>query len=89
MREGLKSMVNKPYSNLECPECDNKGDFEPDDNEEVYCIHCGLVIESPYPYSAGLKFKTLVEILDEKRKEKIDNKRWRRENDRLKKFQKI
>ena len=49
MREGLKSMVNKPYSNLECPECDNKGDFERDDNEEVYCIHCGLVIESPYP----------------------------------------
>ena len=82
-------MTNKPYSNLECPECDNKGDFIQDDNGEVYCFHCGLVIESPYPYSAGLKFKTLVEILDEKRKEKIDNKRWRRENDRLKKFQKI
>ena len=60
-------MTNKPYSNLECPECDNKGDFIQDDNGEVYCVHCGLVIESPYPYSAGLKFKTLVEILDEKR----------------------
>lgn len=82
-------MTNKPYSNLECPECDNKGDFIQDDNGEVYCVHCGLVIESPYPYVAGIRFKTLSEILDEKRKEKIENKRWRRENARLKKLQKV
>ena len=79
-------MGNKPYSNLKCPECDNKGDFIRDDSEEVYCIHCGLVIESPYPYSGGMKFKTLSEILDDKRIEKMKIKRWRRENDRLKKF---
>jgi len=82
-------MTNKPYSNLECPECDNKGDFIQDDNGEVYCVHCGLVIESPYPYVAGIRFKTLSEILDDKRKEKIENKRWRRENARLKKLQKV
>ena len=82
-------MTNKPYSNLECPECDNKGDFIQDDNGEVYCVHCSLVIESPYPYVAGIRFKTLSEILDDKRKEKIENKRWRRENARLKKLQKV
>jgi transcription initiation factor TFIIIB Brf1 subunit/transcription initiation factor TFIIB len=82
-------MTNKPYSNLNCPECDNKGDFMRDDNEEVYCVHCGLVIESPYPYVAGIRFKTLSEILDDKRNERIEKKRWRRENARLKKLQKI
>ena len=82
-------MTNKPYSNLECPECDNKGDFIQDDNGEVYCVHCSLVIESPYPYVAGIRFKTLSEILDDKRKEKIENRRWRRENARLKKLQKV
>ena len=82
-------MTNKPYSNLECPECEVKGDFMVDNNGEVYCIHCGLVIQSPFPYSAGIKFKTLPEILDEKRTEKIKNRRWRRENARLKKLQKI
>lgn len=82
-------MCNKPYSNLECPECEVKGEFEQDDNEEVYCTHCGLVIESPYPYCAGIRFKTLVEILDDKRNEEIKDKRWRRENARIKKLQKI
>ena len=82
-------MVNNPYSNLKCPECDNKGDFEQDKNEEVYCTHCGLVIESPYPYSAGFRFKTLADILLEKRTERIIKKRWRREYVRYKKFQKI
>lgn len=82
-------MTNKPYSNLKCPECGEKGDFEQDDNEEVYCVHCGLVIQSPYPYSAGFRFKTLTEILEDKRNEKMKIKRWRRENARLKKLQKI
>jgi len=75
-------MANKPYSNLECPLCGVKGDFTRDNNEEVFCIHCGLVIESPYPYSAGIRFKTLEDILlDIKMKELR-----RRENDRIKKF---
>ena len=82
-------MSNKPYSNLVCPDCENKGEYMRDDNEEVYCIHCGLIIESPYPYTAGIRFKTLTEILDDKRNEEIDIKRRRRENERLKKFQKI
>lgn len=82
-------MGNNLYSKLECPDCGEKGDFMKDDNEEVYCIHCGLVIESPYPYTAGVRFKTLAEILDDKRNEELNNKRVRREHDRIKKFQKI
>ena len=82
-------MGNKPYENLECPDCGEKGDYQRDDNEEVYCIHCGLIIESPYPYTAGLRFKTLTEILDDKRNEELENKRWRKEYDRIKKFQKV
>lgn len=82
-------MGNKQYSNLKCPECSNKGDFSRDNNEEVYCIHCGLVIESPFAYSGGFKFKTLDDILLEKEIEKLKNKRWRKEYVRIKKFQKI
>ncbi|WP_296874628.1 hypothetical protein [uncultured Methanobrevibacter sp.] len=57
-----------------------------DDNEEVFCNHCGLVIESPYPYSAGIRFKTLNDILLDEKIKRIKNSRWRRENDRFKKF---
>lgn len=82
-------MGNKPYSSLECPDCGVIGDFDSDDNEEVFCTHCGLVIKSPYPYSAGFKFKTLTFILLDKENELKENKRWRKENDRVTKFQKI
>lgn len=74
-------MGNKPYSDIKCPECDNKGDFTRDDHEEVYCLNCGLVIESPYPFCAGMKFKTLEDILLDKEIERINKARWRREND--------
>ncbi len=72
-------MTNKPYSNLECPVCGVKGDFMRDDNEEVLCNHCGLVIESPYPYSAGIRFKTLSDILLDEKIKRIKNSRWRKE----------
>jgi len=71
-------MCNQTYSNLVCPECENKGEYEKDDNEEVYCIHCGLVIKSAYPYTAGIRFKTLTEILDDKKREEIE-KEFQRE----------
>ncbi|MBR0369719.1 MAG: hypothetical protein IJH63_03205 [Methanobrevibacter sp.] len=82
-------MGNKPYSNLKCPECGVKGEFEIDNSEEVYCIHCGLVIQSPFPYSAGIRYNTLIDILIQKRIERFNKKRWRREYARIKKFQKI
>lgn len=57
------------YSDIIYPECENEGDFVIDYNCDVFCIHCGLVIESPYPYVAGCKFKCLDEILIEKENE--------------------
>lgn len=71
-------MANKAYSNLKCPSCGIEGDFSKDKNEEVACDHCGLVIESPYPYSAGLKFKTLDEILQDQRLEEMKKERWKK-----------
>lgn len=71
-------MCNQTYSNLVCPECENKGEYEKDDNEEVYCKNCGLVIESPYPYTAGIRFKTLTEMLDDKKREEMEKEFWRR-----------
>ena len=82
-------MGNKPYSNLKCPECGVKSEFEVDNNEEVYCTHCGLVIQSPFPYSAGIRYNILIDILIQKRIERFNKKRWRREYARIKKFQKI
>ena len=67
----------KQYSDLICPECEEKGEFEIDSNYEVYCSHCGLVIESPYPYSAGVRFKTLSYILIDKEIEEM------KENEKL------
>lgn len=71
-------MANKPYSNLKCPVCGEKGDFMRDETEEVFCNHCGLVIESPYPYSAGIRFKTLNDILLDEKIKRINKARWRR-----------
>lgn len=71
-------MCNQTYSNLVCPECENKGEYEKDHNEEVYCKNCGLVIESPYPYTAGIRFKTLTEMLEDKKNEEIEEEFWRR-----------
>ena len=36
-------MCNQTYLNLVCPECENEGEFEKDDNEEVYCKNCGVL----------------------------------------------
>lgn len=69
----------KPFSNLKCPECRVKGDFDIDNNEEVYCIHCGLVIQTPFHYSGGIRYKTLSDILYEKRIERFEKRRWRKE----------
>ncbi|MBQ2652614.1 MAG: hypothetical protein IJF83_03585 [Methanobrevibacter sp.] len=82
-------MGNKLFSNLVCPVCGKTGDYMKDDNEEVYCIHCGLIIQSPYPYTAGIRFDTLTEILQKNEEKKLQEKRWRKEYDRIKKFQKV
>lgn len=43
----------------ECPICQNKGNYTTD--FETYCNKCGCIITTPYPYTAGIKHKTLTE----------------------------
>lgn len=82
-------MSNK-YTNLKCPACGKKGKYETDQNLEVYCTECGLIIESPYPYVAGIKFDTLSYILLQKDLKKQEKRRekWLRRylNGRTRKF---
>ena len=78
IEERSKSMGNKPFENLICPECYNIGEYEIDDNEEVFCKCCGLLIKSPYPYTGGFKFKTLSDIIDEEKCRRIKNGRFKK-----------
>lgn len=53
----------KPLKKTICPSCESVGEFETDDNLETYCTHCGLIVESQYPYTAGVKYDLLQDIL--------------------------
>ena len=64
-------------SNLVCPACENKGQYEENEDGEICCKNCGLVIKSQYPYTAGIRFKTLTEMLDDKKNEEIEERFWR------------
>ncbi len=43
-------MVNKKYK---CPECHSKKFIYDWKHAETVCTECGMVIEAPYPYTAG------------------------------------
>ena len=77
-------MTDKSHPILTCPNCYSNKGYEKDDNEEVSCKNCGLVISSPYPYSAGIRFKTLTQIFEEKENENRENYRWRKYYAKLK-----
>lgn len=47
------------FENMACPVCKSVGTYVTDDKLEIFCEKCGLVIISPYPYCAGVKFKVL------------------------------
>jgi ribosomal protein S27E len=38
-----------------CPECLNPKIYYDDIRDELYCSHCGLVLESSAPYSGSVK----------------------------------
>lgn len=74
--------INIPaIKHRKCPSCSTKGEYETDNNLNIYCKVCGLVIESPYPYTAGLKHWTFCDFTFEKRireeKEKWNKKKKR------------
>lgn len=39
----------------ECPECKSKEIIVDNTHDETYCHKCGLVIQAPYPYTAGIR----------------------------------
>ena len=45
--------------NMSCPSCKSVGRYVLDEHLEIYCEKCGLVVYSPYPYCAGVRFKIL------------------------------
>lgn len=61
---------------LKCPSCNTIGEYETDDRLETYCKKCGLIIESPYPYTAGNRYDLLSDILY-KRKLKVRELKWK------------
>lgn len=63
--------------NLKCPNCGQK-DYEEDEKEDIYCIHCGLIIKTNYPYVAGIRLKTLSEIILEEKNKRIMKRRYER-----------
>ena len=67
--------------NFSCPICNTIGEYETDNNEETYCIHCGCIIDSPYPYTAGIRYYTIsdfITIRENKRKEERWKRKWKK-----------
>ena len=64
-------------SNLICPVCENKGQYEENKDGEFCCKICWLVIRSQYLYTAGIRFKTLTEMIEDKKNEKFEERFWR------------
>ena len=62
---------------LKCPICGHNKYVE-DEHEDIFCIYCGLIIKSNYNYVAGIRIKSLSEILDEEKNKRIMKSRWRR-----------
>lgn len=75
----IKPQNIPPIKKRVCPHCSHIGKYETDNNLNVYCKVCGLVIESPYPYTAGLKHWSFCDFIFHKRireeKEKWKKKR--------------
>lgn len=47
-----------PIHKRKCPSCQTTGEYDTDTNLNIYCKKCGLIIETPYPYTAGTKHDT-------------------------------
>ena len=60
-----------------CPSCSTIGEYETDNNLNVYCKVCGLIIETPYPYSAGLKHWVYCDFKYNKRIRELKQK-WKK-----------
>jgi len=50
------------YEHQKCPQCETIGKYTTDNQENTYCTKCGLIIETHYKYTGGIKIKTLTDI---------------------------
>lgn len=50
----IKTCINTQPLNI-CPECGGKGEYLTEDNDEITCTHCGLVLAGSIEYVAGVK----------------------------------
>ena len=71
----VRSLPSK--KNTVCPSCLKKGQFKTDNNLETYCTNCGLVIDSPYPYSAGNRYDLLCDFIFKAKLCEL-NKKWKK-----------
>lgn len=63
----IKPIGIPPIKKRKCPSCQTTGEYETDPNLNVYCKKCGLIIETPYPYTAGLKHWSFCDFTFNKR----------------------
>lgn len=59
----MKTKKIPARNHLKCPCCGEIGDYSIDNQENVYCIHCGLIIEAPYCFTGGFKFDLICDII--------------------------
>lgn len=50
----IKTCINTQPLNI-CPECGGKGEYLTEDNDEITCTRCGLVLAGSIEYVAGVK----------------------------------
>lgn len=70
-----KSIPAKKH--LKCPYCHSIGEYETDNNLETYCKNCGLIIDSPYPFSAGKRYNLLCDFIFEQ-KQACEMEKWKK-----------
>ncbi|WP_458454376.1 hypothetical protein [Methanobrevibacter sp.] len=63
----LPAIPLKALRKTKCPHCETVGEYETDENLNTYCKNCGLVVDAPYKYTAGIKFDLLHDILHKKK----------------------
>lgn len=65
------------YKKFPCPTCKQKGQYTTDKQGNKYCTHCGTIIDSPYPYDAGIRHYTISDYLIQYKNERMV-KKWKK-----------
>ena len=57
----MLKQIKIDYSKTHCPVCDCEGNYIKH-GEDLECGVCGCIIETPYPYVAGIKINEHMEF---------------------------